>query len=457
MTAVHPDDTLLDVPRQSIREAARGIFAARRDMIGFLERGLNKHGDIFRMRLGGFPMIMVNHPDYVYRILTENHANYDKDNFMYRAIRPILRDGLIGNPGGESWRRRRRLMNPSFSRPAIAGFTEPMAEVAADILREWGAAADRGTLVDVSADASRLALRVVMRSLFGMGADPRVEAFERAFLEVNAIAGDFLRFPFPPLSWPTPAHNRLRRLVAELDAFVQDVVRSHAEHPRADASLFAALPAAVDDETGIGLTTEQLCHEILGVIIAGYETTSNALAWVMYQLATHADAQRRVQAEVAAVLGGRTPSFADLSRLEYTRRVVDETVRLCTPAWHTMRRAVAADVVGGYRIPRGSDIYLNMFTLHRHPRFWPDPERFDPDRFLPEAVAQRPKHVYQPFGTGPRHCLGKHFSLTELVLVTAMFAQSLTAVRPAGQPPVGFAPLVTLHPKGGIHLIMTRN
>jgi cytochrome P450 len=284
-----------------------------------------------------------------------------------------------------------------------------------------------------------------------------VTAFERAFLEVNAIAGDFLRFPFPPLSWPTPAHNRLRRLVAELDTFVRDVVRSQARQPSAHASLFAALPAAVDDESGMGLTTEQLCHEILGVIIAGYETTSNALAWVIYQLATHEETQRRVRAEVDAVLGGRRPTFADLSALEYTRMVVDETVRLCTPAWHTMRRAVADDVVGGYRIPRGSDIYLNMFTLHRHPRFWPDPERFDPDRFRPAAVQQRPRHVYQPFGSGPRHCLGKHFALTELVLVTAMFTQSLTAVRPPGQPPVGFAPLVTLHPKGGIHLTMIRN
>jgi cytochrome P450 len=190
------------------------------------------------------------------------------------------------------------------------------------------------------------------------------------------------------------------------------------------------------------------------MIIAGYETSSHALAWVCYQLAAHPDAQRAVQEEVDRVLAGRPPDLADLSALTYTRQVVDETLRLCTPAWQTMRRAVEADVIGGYRIPAGSDVYLNLLTLHRHPDFWPDPERFDPDRFALAASEKRPKHVYQPFGSGPRFCIGKHFALTELVLVTAMFAQALSASIPPGQPPVGFAPLVTLHPRGGIQLMM---
>ncbi len=444
------------VPELGFRENLAGLLAARNDQLGFLERNLQKHGDIFRMRLGGFPMLMVNHPDHVHHILVENHANYDKDNFLYRAIRPILRDGLTGSPGGPEWQLHRRLMQRSFHRSTVADFTGPMTELTSEVISEWGAAADRGSVIDVSARMANLTLRVVLRSLFGVDSEGRDGVFERDFLEVNRLAGEFLRFPFPPLSWRTPSRNRLRALIGELDAFVADVVaiRSRSGEERAD--LFSLLANAMDEETGVGMTTDQVSQEILGMIIAGYETSSHAQSWVLYQLAGRPEVQRRVQEEVDSVLDGREPGFADLAKLSYTRMVIEETLRLCTPAWQTMRRAIDEDEVGGYRVPRGSDIYLNLFTLHRHPLMWPEPTRFDPERFTPQAVADRPRHAYQPFGSGPRHCIGKHFALTELQLVTAMLAQSFTFSCPEGQPPVGFAPLVTLHPKGGIHLLARR-
>ncbi|MFE1173043.1 cytochrome P450 [Streptomyces sp. NPDC058773] len=453
-----PDGTHLPkaVPRLSLRENLVGLAEMRRDQLAFLVRSVRTHGDIFHMRLGGLPTVMVNHPDYLQHVLVDNHQNYDKDNFLYRATRTVLREGLIANKGGEPWRRHRRIMQPSFSRSSVADFTTNISDLTGDLLRQWEEPAGRGAVVDVTTEVANLALRIVLRALFGVDADDRGRRFERDFLEVNAIAGDFFRFPFPPLSWYSPSRNRLRQLIREMDDFIAYLIDARLARESDKPDLFTLLLNAMDEETGTGLTHAQLANEILAMIIAGYETSSNSISWIFYQLAAHPDIQHRVHDEVDGVLNGRLPTLDDLPRLTYTRMVIDETLRLFTPAWQTMRHAVADDIIGGYRIPRGTDVYLNLFTFHRHPDFWPDPTRFDPERFTPEEVARRPRHVYQPFGSGPRHCLGKHFALTELHIITAMLAQTFHITRPAGQAPVGFAPLITLHPKGGIHLRLKR-
>ena len=408
------------------------------------------------MRLGGFPMVLINHPDHFQHVLVENHANYNKDNFLYRASRTVLREGLIGNIGGEPWKLQRRLMQPAFRRASVAAFTRNMTDLTADLMREWEPARDSGTPVDVTGDIADLALKIVLRSLFGVDADDRSRKFEREFLEVNAILGNFFRFPFPPLTWRTPSRNRLRTLIREMDGFIHHLIKLRDNPDREDQDrpdLFALLLHSVDEETGDSLSGEQLANEILAMIIAGYETSSNSISWVFYQLAQRPEVQDRVQAEVDEVLGGRAPGFDDIARLTYTRMVIDETLRLYSPAWQTMRSAVEDDVIGGYRIPGGTNVYLNFFAFHRNPDIWPEADTFDPERFRP-GQNSIPPAVYQPFGSGPRHCIGKHFALTELVVITAMFAQAYRVSRPAGQPPVGFAPLTTLHPKGGISLLL---
>ncbi|MGW2231858.1 cytochrome P450 [Streptomyces formicae] len=440
----------------SLRENLVGLKDMRRDQLAFLVRSVETHGDIFHMRLGGLPTVMINHPDHLQHVLVDHHQNYDKDNFLYRATRTVLREGLIANKGGESWRTHRKLMQPSFHRSSVAGFTTNISDLTAELLRAWEPDADAGTPVEVTADVADLALKIVLRALFGVDAAERGRQFERDFLEVNAIAGKFFRFPFPPLSWYSPSRNRLRALIRNMDAFIAYLISARMEHRSDKPDLFTLLLNSLDEETGTGLTHEQLTSEILAMIIAGYETSSNSISWIFYQLAAHPDIQRRVQEEVDGVLDGRVPTFDDLPNLSYTRRVIDETLRLFTPAWQTMRHAVDEDVIDGYRIPKGTDVYLNLFTFHRHPEFWPDPTRFDPERFTPEEVAKRPRGVYQPFGSGPRYCLGKQFALTELHIITVMLAQAFHVTRPPGQPPVGFAPLITLHPKGGIRLRLQR-
>ncbi|HEY0700304.1 MAG TPA: cytochrome P450, partial [Micromonospora sp.] len=424
---------LHDIPAPGPLRQLKGLRDIRRDQVGYLSRLIAEYGDMCRIRLLHVPMVMVNHPDDVQRVLVDNHENYDKDTFLYRTVRPVLRSGLVGAVGGEQWHRLRRMMQPSFHRPKVATFVPTITDEAAALVRRWQR--HRPTdVVDVYPDITNTVLRIVTKTLFGADLGSGIDYVERDFKTGNKIMGSFLRFPFPPLSWPTPAHIRLRYLIRKMDRFIDDVVRQREESGDDTPNLLGVLAAAVDDRTGYHMTAEQLHYEVINTMIGGYETTSNGVTWLLYQVARHPEVQRRLHAEIDEVLGDRTPTFDDLARLTYTRMVVDETLRLNSPAFQTMRRAIRDDVVGGYHIPAGTNLYVNFLLLQRNPTFWPDPERFDPDRFLPENVARRPRNAYLPFGSGPRICIGKYFGLAELQLLTAMLLQTYRIQLPDGWP-----------------------
>lgn len=456
------------LPSLSVRENLAGLSAMRNDQVGFLKRTVAAHGDIFKMRLGGLPVVMVSHPDYVDHVLSRNHENYDKENFLFRAAREIINDGIVANRGGEEWWQHRRILNPAFRRPNIQKFVTHMTDLTGEMLDEWEARSDSSSVVNVSSDADRLALKIVLRSLFGDASEESVRNFGDAFLDVNTISGNYFRFPFPPLSWRTPSRNRMRRRVKEMDDFISEILarRAAADSQAGDhagegatepeGDLFDLMRSSTDEQTGSRLTEEELRNEVLSMIIGGFETSSTSIGWLYHQLADHPEIQRRVQDEVDQVLSGRVPTFADLPKLTYTRMVVDEALRLFAPAWQTMRRALDDDVIGGHRIPANTDVYINFFILHRHPEFWSEPERFDPERFTPEAVAARPRHAYQPFASGPRHCIGKHFGLSELLVATAMVAQRYHVEHPPVRTPVEMDPLLMLSPKDSINLRIRR-
>ncbi|MCG5217684.1 cytochrome P450 [Streptosporangium sp. KLBMP 9127] len=444
------------VPNTSLKDQVGGVYYMRRDQVGFLQRMIETHGDIVRIRLLGIKMIMINNPDYFERVLVRNHENYDKTTFLFRAVEPILRGGLIGNVGGEPWRRQRRIMQPSFHQPKVAGFAENMTDETGQMLRRWDDRYQPGDVVNISTELGQLAMRIVFRSLFGAHVGSRGDSIEEMFLEANHIVGNFFRFPFPPLSWPIPPYRRLNAIIRTMDGYVSDVIDKRIGSDEVHHDLLTALMNAVDEETGTGMTPLQLHREVLNIIIGGYETTSNSVAWLVYLIGQHPEVQARLHAEVDDVLGGRVPAFDDLPKLKYTRMIIDETLRLYTPAWQTMRRSIEEDEMGGYHIPAKADLYLNMYTLHRHPDYWPDATRFDPERFSPEQIAQRPRHAYIPFASGPRNCIGKHFALTELTLILAMIAQAYRVEIPEESQDVEIEPLITMHPKGGIHARMER-
>lgn len=435
--------TLRKVPEARFRDHVAGLFAVR-DLAAYVARAQRIHGDICRIRMLGIPLLMINKPEYMQRVLVDNHENYDKDVFLFRMTRPVLRDGLIGTTGGEPWRRQRRLMQPSFHRPKIAAFVTNMTDETAAMLRRWEHEVLPYERADILGQVGHLAMRIVTRSLFGADVGPSSDAIAEDFTEANEILGRYFRFPFPPLWAPTPGHRKLQTLIARLDEYVDAMIEQRRHQQVQTHDLLSVLHAAVDDETGYSMSLQQLHYEVLNLLVGGYETTAQAGSWLLHEIARYPEVQERVRAEVDAELGDRVPTIEDLSRLPYVRATVDETLRLYTPAWQTMRRAIGDDEIDGYRIPAGSAMYLNIMMLHQHRDHWPDPERFDPDRFLPENSAGRQRNTYIPFGAGPRICIGKHFALTELQVILAMVMQRYRLALPPGSPPVRPLPLITL-------------
>ncbi|MER6912698.1 cytochrome P450 [Streptomyces sp. NPDC000594] len=440
-----------EIPTARATGLPPGRVSFRGDQIRFLERAAAEHGDIFRFRLLGAPVIVLNNPDHIHQVLVGHRHRYDKEVMLYRLVRPVLRQGLITNPGGAFYLRQRRMMQPAFRPAAIRQFTAGMTEETQRMLDRWDTTLRPGQSADLSQEFSELALHIVTRTLFSAQVGDTARRFAAAFTEANDILGRFFRFPFPPLSVPTPEHLRLRRAIRRMDECVSAFVH-RAEEPGGRIDLLSILRHAVDESDGRGMDLEQLHHEVLNIVVGAYETTTNAMAWTFYVLAGQPEIEAALHEELTTVLGGRPPTFEDLPRAPYARRIVEETLRMYSPAWQFMRRAREEDTIDGYRIPAQANIYINSYLLHRHPGYWDDPAVFDPGRFAPERLTDRQRRAYMPFGAGERVCIGQHFALMELQLVLMAIAQRHRFTRPPGQAPIVPRPLTTLHPGSGVTL-----
>ncbi|MET7509458.1 cytochrome P450 [Streptomyces albidoflavus] len=447
---------LKEIPALRVRDGMGGIRTFRGDQLGFLRSGIDQFGDIYRFRLLNMRVVMLNHPDYIRHVLVDKSEQYDKNAAVFRIARPVLREGLIATADMELWRRQRRMMAPYFTPRMVSKFARNMTGETVSMLERWESRPDADAPLDVTDEFGQLALRIVSRSLFNAEVGDAAQAFERAFQLANTVLGKFFSFPFPPLSFPTPSHVKLRRAIDRMDGFVSRFIQDRLDNeiaPGQEPDLLSLFLHAVDEGDGKGMDLEQLHHEVLNICVGAYETTTNTLAWAFYLLARHPEVEGKLHAELDEVLGDRTvPDFEDLPKLKYTRMIVDEVLRIYSPAYQLMRHTSEEDVIDGYRVPAGSQVLVNSYLLHRHPDFWDDPERFQPERFSAEEIAKRPKHAYVPFGSGPRVCLGKHFALTEICLALATVARKYRLVTPEGAPEVLPDALITLHPKGGVHL-----
>jgi cytochrome P450 len=251
-----------------------------------------------------------------------------------------------------------------------------------------------------------------------------------------------------------PSTRRLNRTVAALDDVVESIIEQRRRFPGDSDDLLAMLMEARDEETGSAMDDMQLRDEVMTLMLAGHETTSTALSWTLYLLSQHPDTRERLEAEVDAVLGDRTPSIEDVPRLTYANMVLQESMRLYPPAWGLARWCHEADEVGGYYLPPNSSVTLSPFLTHRHPEFWPDAERFDPERFAPEQEKGRPRFAYIPFGGGPRLCIGNQFAMTEAMLILATIVQRYRLDLVPGHQ-VGIDAQITLRPKGGLPMLVS--
>jgi cytochrome P450 len=254
-------------------------------------------------------------------------------------------------------------------------------------------------------------------------------------------------------SLPLPANRRFWRALRELDTVVYQIIAERRQTRRDESDLLSMFLAARDDETGAGMTDRQLRDEVVTMLLAGHETTSLLLSWTYYLLSQHPGARRSIEDEVDREIGNGRPTFAHIDRLTFTRRVLEESLRLYPPAWGFSRRALGDDELGGYRIPKGSLVFLIPFVVHRRPKLWPDPDRFDPGRFAPEHESTRPRFAYIPFGGGPRGCIGNQFAMLEAQLIVATIAQRYRIELVPDQD-IRPEPLITLRPAPGIRAIL---
>lgn len=436
-------DTRREIPRLAGTPLLGSLAALRADALGTYLRAHHEHGDVVRITAGPPGLRAELHcvfsAEGAQQVLASQAANFRKDNAVYQEVRDALGNGLLTSQD-EDYMRQRRLVQPLFTRRRVDGYAQAVAEETASTLSAWERSPDG--VVDVSDEMMVLALRAVARILFGADVEATVDVVDRCFPVITEYV---LRRGYSPVNvprtWPTPGNRRAAAALEELYGVCDKIVADRRGGPATSSatstdastdadtagaegedllSLLAAATSAQDAE----FDATELREQILIFLLAGHETTATSLAFSLHLLARHPELQDRARAEITEVLGGRTPGAADLDRLPYLTRVLKEAMRLYPAAPVIGRRSVAAAEVDGRIIPAGADVILAPWVTHRHPRYWPDPERFDPDRFTPEAEAARPRYAWFPFGGGPRACIGQHFSMLESVVALAMILRA---------------------------------
>lgn len=433
-------------PGPPTRSIAGHFQAFRADPLAFLTRCAAEYGDITYFRAGHQHMYFLNSPALVQEALVTKNAYFIKSRILQRA-KTLLGEGLLTNEGA-SHLRQRRLVQPAFHRDRLMRYAADMSTLA---VRARGRFTD-GAAVDIDREMMRLTLSIVGRTLFSADVEEDAAAVGEA---MNALLEMMPVLMFPLSQYlqylPLPFMRRFMRAGETLDATIYRIINERRASGEDTGDLLSMLLLARDDDDSTGMTDKQVRDETLTLFIAGHETTATALTWVWYLLAEHPEAEARMHQEIDTVLGDRDPGFDDVPKLPYTGRIFSESLRLYPPAWAIGRMAHADVEIGGYRLPKKSIALLSPYTMHRDPKWWPDPLAFRPERWETDD-ADRPKFAYYPFGGGPRLCIGERFAWMEGVLILAALARKWR-FRRVDTNPVALAPLLTLRPKGGLRLV----
>jgi cytochrome P450 len=444
-----PPGPRINLPLAVVGQLLPGL--ARFDPLAFGLNNARQFGDIAYYRVGPLRVYQLNHPDLARQILVEQHEKFVKPRLVKQAFGPFAGEGLFTSDGA-LWKQQRKLMQPAFHYGRLAvygGVTVAHAQALAASFRD-------GAVRDVDADMTRLTLGIVVESLFGSDVSRDAERIGRAMVAVLDAVNQRLNSPLKIPAWvPTPRNVREKRALVKLDAILQRLIDERRASSASRDDLLSVLLAAVDDVSGTGMSDRQLRDEMMTLFLAGHETTANALAWTWYLLSRHPEVEATLLDELDRVLAGRAPAFADLTRLPYTEMVVREAMRLYPPAPGFAREPIEDVVLGGYAVPKGSLVSVNTYALHRDPRFFPDPDRFDPERFAPGWEERIPRYAYLPFGGGPRVCIGNGFAMMEARLILAAIAREW---RLSLDPPQAIAPvqLVTIRPSRPVRMRVAR-
>ncbi len=417
---------------------------ASRDPLAVFSRWSAEFGDIFYYRAAWIHVYFLNHPDLIEAVLVRNYQNFLKDHVI-RKSKWFFGEGLLTNEG-ESWLRQRRLSQPAFHRERIASYARIMTGYTSQMLDTW----KQDATLDIHQEMMQLTLRIVVRALFNVEAG-QIGAISTA-MNVMMRNSTGLRLLLPPAVryLPTPSMIQFRRAVRQLDDTVYGIIAARRRNDTDSGDLLSMLMQARDEDGG-RMTDKQLRDEVMTFLLAGHETTALTLTWTWHLLAQHSALQEQLQNELQRVLAGRVPEFADLPNLTFTEQIIKESMRLYPPAWSVARTVVSEFELRGYRIPAGANVVMSQWIMHRDPRYFPDPESFDPGRWSPERAQKLPRFAYFPFGGGPRQCIGNSFAMMEAILLLATIAQRFS-LRAVSSEPIVPVPSFTLRPKSGIQM-----
>lgn len=415
----------------------------QKDWLGTLRRWQKEHGDFVPVRMGPRPAVFIFDPADAQAILVDKYKHFRK-NFIIRRSRPLIGNGLLLSEG-EFWLRQRRLAQPAFHKARIAVYAETMADITGRALTRW----EDGATIDIHAEMMQLTRSIVSSCLFGSDLEPGDEAIEAI---IDGLVNDFSNLtnaplPIPPFI-PVRAILRFYRDKAKLDDLIFRFIERRRKESKDHGDLLHMLLMA-QDEDGSRMTDRQVRDEAMTLFLAGHETTASALTWAVYFLTQHLDAAERLKDEVDRVLGGRPPRPEDVPLLSYTEAVFKEAMRLYPAAWIMGREVVTPCEIRGYTIPKGWNLLISQWVIHRDARWFEQPDDFIPERWHSERTQNLPMCAYMPFGAGPRQCIGRHFAMMEGVMILAMLVQRFELHRDRSRP-VKPVPLVSIRPDGGL-------
>lgn len=435
---------IFDLPGPQGNSIVGSLVDLGNDPLAFLTRCAREYGDIVPLRLGLTPACLITNPDYIEQVLK------DREKFIksrgFRILKTLLGEGLL-TAEGDSWLRQRRLAQPVFHQSRIQGYGEAMVNYAERMVNTWRDGEER----DIHADMMRLTLNIVMKTIFNQDVDEsEANAVARALDVTMNWFESKRRQGYLVLEWfPRPENIRYRQAIAEMDEAIYTLIRQRRSSNEETGDLLSMLMQARDEETGSQMDDKQLRDEVATLMLAGHETTANALSWIWMLLSDHPVVRTKLQNELREVLDGRAPTVADLPRLNYTNMVVKEAMRLYPPVSLFGREAAEDCTIGDYIVPAGTVVMISQWVMHRSPKYFDNPEAFQPERWADDLEKKLPRGVYIPFGDGPRICIGKGFALMEAVLLLATIAQRFQLDVTPSCPIIPQAS-ITLRPECGI-------
>ena len=425
----------------------------RSDPIRTFLEAADRYGDVVHLKAGPYHGFLLSDPADIKHVLQDNARNYHKSP-LYDRLRDGIGNGLLTSEDS-FWLRQRRLAQPAFHRQRLMAMADAMVACTEQMLERWDRNASAAATLDLVAEMMALTQSIIVRTMFSTDLGTTAAVVNRTWPIINRRIGETFWSTKLETALPLPANRRMRQALRDLETVVYQIIEERRKTHREESDLLSMFLSARDEETGAGMTDRQLRDEVLTMLLAGHETTSLALSWTYFLLSQHPEVERHIVDEVDGVIGPERPGFAHLDRLQCTRRAIEESLRLYPPAWGFSRQALGDDEIGGYHVPRGSLVFLIPFVVHRRPKLWPQPDRFDPDRFTPEQEAARPRFAYIPFGGGPRGCIGNQFAMVEAQLIVAAIAQRYRIELVPDQH-IRAEPLITLRPSPGIRAIVRK-